>query len=354
VEPAVRTEAESSPWPDTFGWRSNELPQGSIAVNRRTFLERAGLLGAVAVAVAVRDTRTGFADAPYRAFSADSWFNTPLATITPEHDNQASILSYLQNAPESSGGYLRLAGTGSNRWGQPVYWAQLGDAVYNVRCSSALRPPELSALRIPADMHAATTSDGALTLFDVDAGYVTAFTRMAFANGGWSADGATVTYLASNGLHYRTGLSNDPRNQGSHRGNNGATMMARHDEVLAGGIEHVMKISSGPECSNSYCLPLVGSDGDFGYPQSPIKQGLRMRLRDAVDVTGFPTEARVIAEALKRYGVYFGDSGGTTTLKLENTVAEGRGQLWTVDTDALSGLPFTEAYWQVLPESYGL
>jgi hypothetical protein len=63
-------------------------------------------------------------------------------------------------------------------------------------------------------------------------------------------------------------------------------------------------------------------------------------------------EALIIARALQRYGFYIGDSAGATALKLENTAAEGRGQLWDVSTDALCGLPFKPQYWDVVAEGY--
>ena len=63
-------------------------------------------------------------------------------------------------------------------------------------------------------------------------------------------------------------------------------------------------------------------------------------------------EALVIAEALQRYGMYIGDSGGTTALKLEDTESEGRGEVWSLPADALCGLPFTSSYWEVVAEGY--
>jgi hypothetical protein len=38
--------------------------------------------------------------------------------------------------------------------------------------------------------------------------------------------------------------------------------------------------------------------------------GMRLRLKVEVDLSGFPAGARVIAEALKRYGMILADNGG--------------------------------------------
>ncbi len=293
-------------------------------------------------------------DDPYRAFGGSSWWNTPLPPQAPEHPNEGGILNYLRTAEDNGGGFLRFAGADDSEWGQPVYWASSGDREYDVRWSAGLRQPELDNLRIPANMRAADTSDGALTLFDVERGYVVAMTDAAYNAplDSWSVGGATVTYLDSNGLDSRLLDSDDRRNSGSHRGNNGATMMARLDEVRAGAIEHVIKITAGPETSIRHVFPMVNSDGDSS--SSPLPQGLRIRIRPDVDLAalGLHPQALVIARAAQEYGVYFGDSGGNTALKLENTRAEGRGQLWDVSADALSDLPFTTQFWDVILEGY--
>ncbi len=290
----------------------------------------------------------------FRPFTADSWWNTPIPADAPSNPDAAAILDYMQTVPQSGGGCVRLAGA-NNGWGQPVYRAAPGDPEYDVTVASAVRPPELAALRIPANAQSAPTSDAAMTVFDVQKGYVVALTGAEFdaKTRSWSARGATVTYLASNGLHVGTGASDDPRNSGSHRGNNGAVMMAEYDEVAAGTIDHVLKVASGPEVSTRFVFPMVGSDGASTSRTAP-PEGLRFRIKPSVDIGAWDLnpQARIIAQALQTYGFYIGDSGGVTALKLENTEAAGRGQLWDVPATALCGLPISTQYWDVLPEGY--
>jgi hypothetical protein len=151
----------------------------------------------------------------------------------------------------------------------------------------------------------------------------------------------------------RTGRASDPRNIGTHRGNNAAVLMARFDEVTAGRIDHVLKVASGPEVSWRHVFPMVGSDGHSPNRDAP-PQGLRLRLRPSIDLDalGLDPEALVIARALQYHGMYIGDSAGVTALKLEDTRTEGRGQLWKVSPTALCGLPLSSRYWDVLPEGY--
>lgn len=289
----------------------------------------------------------------FRAFADDSWWNATVPANAPQSPIEADVLRYMSTGPDADGGCLRLAGTGSNKWGQPVYWAAAGDPEFDVRVSGGDRPPELAHLRIPLSAEAAATSDAAMTVFDRDRGYVVAFTGAKFSGGTWSARGATVTYLDSNGLHWRLKRSNDHRNKGSHRGNNGATMMVRYDEVAAGAVRHVLKVSSGPETSSRFAFPMVGSDGGSSNPAAP-REGLRFRIKPSVNIAALHLnkQAEVIAVALQKYGMYLGDNGGHTTLKLENTRASGGTQKWTLGSDALCKIPLTSRYWDVIKGGY--
>ena len=196
-----------------------------------------------------------------------------------------------------------------------------------------------------------------MTVYDRARGYVVALTGAAYdaVERRWSATGATVTYLDSNGLHVDTGRSDDRRNRGTHRGNNGATMAVTRAEVAAGTVPHVLKVAIGPEASHRHVFPMVGSDGDYmgDNPRVP-PQGLRLRIKPSVDLARFhlDRESMVIARALQRYGFYIGDSGGRTSLKLENTVVQEEGIQWTIPDDALCGLPFTPEFWDVVAEGY--
>jgi hypothetical protein len=294
---------------------------------------------------------------PYRPFRDRSWWNTPVPANAPSDPAAAQILNYLSTAPESGNGCLSLAGAQQNKWGQPAYWAQRGDPQYDVQGLPAGAPHELRHLRIPKGAQGADNSDGTMSVYDVARDYVVLMTDAHYdaATDTWSASGATVTYLDSNGLLDTAGPAGDPRNQGTHRGNNGATSYVRYDMVKAGDVRNVLKIASGPALADRWVFPMTGSDGTVTDPSvGAPPEGLRLRLKPSIDLKrlGLHPQALVIAKALQKYGVYLGDSGGTTALKLEDTRAEGRGQLWTVTADDLCSLPFTPQFWDVLPEGY--
>lgn len=312
---------------------------------------------AIAVAVPLGTTRPYYTQpVPYRAFEPNSWWNTPLPRQAPLDPHGAQILHYMRTAPESGKGCLVLAGAGNNNWGTPIYWARPSDPTYDVT-GVTNGPWELHHLQIPVSAEPADNNDHSMTIYNVAKGYVVALTNARYHswNDTWTASGGTVTYLDSNGLSAATGRSDDPRNRGTHRGNNGATMAVAYNEVAAGAVEHVLKVALGPEASSKFVFPMTGSDGGYDGDNPAVPpEGLRLRIKPSVNLEGLglPAQALAIARALQRYGFYIGDSGGTTALKLENTRAEGRGQLWTISPDALCGLPFTSRYWDVIAPGY--
>lgn len=292
---------------------------------------------------------------PFRPFAGASYWNAPVPDNAPAHPNAAGILNYMQTAPSAQGGCIRLAGAGKSPWGQPIYWAKDGDPSYSVKQTQYAIPPELDTMRIPLGAKPASTSDAAMTVYDIERGYVVAMWHAVYnaSTDSWSAGGAQVTYLDSNGLDSRTNGSDDARNTGTMRGNNGGVTAVRFDEASAGQINHVLKIAGGPEVSTLAVSPLTRSDGDSTNPNAPA-QGTRMRIKPSVNLDAFNLnpQARAIADAMQKYGVYIGDSGGVTALKLENTVVEGRGQLWSLPATSLCQLPLNEKFWDVLPYGY--
>ena len=266
----------------------------------------------------------------FRAFSRDSYWNTPLPADAPVDEMSDEWIDYLLRDGETN--YIELAGSdGDGRWGHPIYFSRDGDPACRVvnNCNYH-RPPEFDSVRIPQGATQDPTSDAAMTVYDVDKGIVYGFYRAEYSStrDQWSACGGTVYYLESNGLDGSLEESDEKRNFG-HRGVPPPTFAVRYDEVASGRIDHVLKIAV-DTAHEEFVWPMTGSDGDTRAPLAPW-EGARLRLKPEIDLDGFDLSPaqRSIATALQEYGAVIGDqSGSTAILKVENTVAEGRGQLW--------------------------
>ncbi len=84
-------------------------------------------------------------------------------------------------------------------------------------------------------------------------------------------------------------------------------LLARHGEAKRGRIDHALRVTV-RRSRRAFVYParhFASSDPDPSLP----RMGERLRLKAGVDVSGLPRQARVIAKALKRYGLVVADNG---------------------------------------------
>lgn len=84
-------------------------------------------------------------------------------------------------------------------------------------------------------------------------------------------------------------------------------LLARYPEVRAGRIEHALRVTV-PRTQRGYIHPATHFASSSEDPRLP-PMGLRLRLKASFGLQGFSRQARVILEALKRYGLIVADNG---------------------------------------------
>jgi hypothetical protein len=118
---------------------------------------------------------------------------------------------------------------------------------------------------------------------------------------GWTAGSGAIWDLRSNRLRPRAWTSADAAGLPILPG------LARHEEVAAGAIRHALRFTA-PRTRRAFVFPARHEAGDSNDPSLP-PMGLRVRLKAGFDTSGFPPQARVVLEALKRYGMILADNG---------------------------------------------
>jgi hypothetical protein len=83
--------------------------------------------------------------------------------------------------------------------------------------------------------------------------------------------------------------------------------LVRYDEVTAGHLDHAIRVTF-DSTRNAWVHPASHCAGDTSNPDAPA-MGTRLRLKAGYGLGGFNGGARVIAEALKRYGMIVADNG---------------------------------------------
>jgi hypothetical protein len=83
--------------------------------------------------------------------------------------------------------------------------------------------------------------------------------------------------------------------------------LARYDEVARGEIDHALRFTA-PCSAARYVYPARHEASTCQGAWLP-PMGLRVRLKASVNISGLPYQARVVAQALKRYGMILADNG---------------------------------------------
>jgi hypothetical protein len=123
------------------------------------------------------------------------------------------------------------------------------------------------------------------------------------AGGAWTADSGSIFDLASPLAGQRPDgwTSADAAGLPIYPG------LVTYEEVQSGEIDHAIRVTF-EESRRGYISPATHYASDSCDPDRP-PMGLRLRLREGYDMSGFSGDARVIATALKRYGVINADNG---------------------------------------------
>jgi hypothetical protein len=120
--------------------------------------------------------------------------------------------------------------------------------------------------------------------------------------GGWHAFSGAVFDLRANRMRPIPWTSADAAGLSIYAG------LVSYDEVASGHVDHAIRMTVQPS-QHAFLWPAshqASKSTDANLPP----MGLRLRLRAGVDISKFPPQARVVAQALKEYGAIVADNGG--------------------------------------------
>jgi hypothetical protein len=144
------------------------------------------------------------------------------------------------------------------------------------------------------DRHALIVDADACKLYELYALYPV-------AGGGWKAGSGAIWNLRSNALRPAGWTSADAAGLAIFPG------LARYDEVARGRIDHALRFTV-EHTRKAFIWPARHYASSSLEPSLP-PMGLRVRLKAGFDTSKFPRQARVVLEALKRYGMIVADNG---------------------------------------------
>ena len=117
----------------------------------------------------------------------------------------------------------------------------------------------------------------------------------------WSADSGAVFDLTSNALRPEGWTSADAAGLPIFPG------LVRYDEVASGHIDHALRFTVS-KSQQAYLHPATHDASSSTDPNLP-PMGLRLRLKASFNTSSFTGQARVVLDALKKYGMIVADNG---------------------------------------------
>ncbi len=153
------------------------------------------------------------------------------------------------------------------------------------------------------------------------------------SDGSWQAGSGAHWNLNSNALRPNDWTSADAAGLPIY------PSLVTYDEVQSGVIRHAMRFTA-PDTQDVQIWPARHHSSGLSDPNKP-PMGVRMRLKASVDISGYPTQLRVILQGLKDYGMFLADNGdpwefdGMPDPRWNNNILQDLGNLHGSDFEAV-------------------
>jgi hypothetical protein len=223
----------------------------------------------------------------------------------PVAANSAAVIAYVNahggdhlhpdfGSPRSYGFPYAVVGTGQRKL--PIRYTAYGSESDRGPFPVPSRAPVEGGRRSDGDRHVLVVDRARCVLYEL---YRAFFSRRGGAH--WKADSGVSWDLRSSELRPDSWTSADAAGLPIFPG------LVRYDEVAAGRVEHAIRVTF-ESTRDAWVHPASHCAGDSASASAPA-MGTRLRLKAGYGLGGFSGGARVIAEALKRYGMIVADNG---------------------------------------------
>lgn len=233
-----------------------------------------------------------------RVFPHDNPWNQRIATA-PLHTRTTQIVARIQ----ATGADYLHADFGENQsYGIPFVVVPAGQALVPITYDEYGDESDPGPFPIPldapveggSDSHVLVVREGTCDLYELYHAHRT--------TDGWAAGSGAHWNLNSNALRPLGWTSADAAGLPIVPG------LVRYDEVAAGHIDHAIRVTFQTTC-RGYVLPATHFASSTSCATDSPPMGLRLRLRADYPIDGLAPQARVIAQAMKDYGLIVADNG---------------------------------------------
>ncbi len=216
------------------------------------------------------------------------------ATIAYINSHGGNLLHPDFGSPRAYGFPYAVVGAGQRKL--PIHYTAYGDESDPGPFPVPANAPVEGGKGSDGDRHVLTVDRSGCTLYELYRGF-----PMRGGGAHWNADSGTRWDLRSPALRPDSWTSADAAGLPIFPG------LVRYNEVAAGHLEHAIRVTF-DSTRDAWVHPASHCAGDTSDPDAPA-MGTRLRLKAGYGLGGFSGGAKVIAEALKHYGVIVADNG---------------------------------------------
>jgi hypothetical protein len=256
-----------------------------------------------------------------RLFSAQSFFNQPLAASAPQASDSAQLVAAFNHQVQTYYGHVVINTT---EWSAPVYTVPANAPTTTVvpqngtcpRGEGVFQPFEqdVSAVPIPAGAQAAKGTDEDMVVWQPSSGHEWELWRAQQVGGQWTAcwGGEFQDAYTSEGvLPEPLGVSAA-----------GLSILAGQihlEELQQGTIDHALEVTLPDTAASGFVWPANRTDGTSDDAYS-IPEGTRFRLKPSLNLSSLNLNpaALEIATAVQRYGMIVADTAGAVALEAQD------------------------------------
>jgi len=252
-------------------------------------------------------------------YSLMSPFNVPIGGAPQIAPNSAAMVTKSLVAFKSSANFAN-----SDWWGISIVNARPSDPLRSVGVFDWGYGADITqpAVRIPDGAAPTRGSDRHLAVLDGDR-ELDMWVAEQQPGGSWMAGTRTVTSSTGSGIASPIA--------GNAAGFALAAGIIRPEEIAQGRIEHALQFTT-PFTANKFVAPAIHGDGRQLDPDA-MPMGTRIQLDPATDISNLPRTQRIVAQALKDYGAYLSDTGGSLAIRGEASIGRasqgGPDDIWT-------------------------
>jgi len=317
----------------------------------RTCLTAAGVLALLftPLSPAAAESGSGSDSRPYpaRVFAASSPLYQKLPAATPAAPDSTQLIASLNAQAHKYYGTPTAANVNinTNRFSPALYVARNSDPVYDIKGWNCQRKwdgwdtdlnRQLRNIHVPADLQPDPSTDGSVSIYNVDTHELVELWKARQVGGQWQA--------CWGGKIARTDQSRGTF--GNYYGVSASGLALwgltiRQQELLEGHINHVINLALPLTRRNTISWPANRTDGNSPGTQLAIGQMLRLPASLDLSRLKLSPAALTVAKAAQEYGVVISDTSGSVAFAAENPIALADNKYSTIFRDRWPFLEMT-------------